>query len=287
MVSLFCLVGWGKDSSSTSTCPLMRLVWWALKAFDRRLISKLGLIKNLLSGLGFCSRLGIFGHVYEFILYTVSSWKTQLLQWMKSLKCSGVLVGNWGTLSIMMEFMRVCSGVAARETAQALRTLAQAARGVAACNAERQSAAAMLDSASHVMEGSTMLIHEAQQALVCPGDAESQQRLAQVKYHTQSSLLQPWCLFVCFYLSISAIMSCLLWNSENFRLIQVKWGRERFWGFFVFFEEMSCIPLPPFDSHFWLVLFLGYTLSLLSSICKVAHCPISVQLCPVNQVVVY
>lgn len=134
---------------------------------------------------------------------------------MKSLKCSGVVVGNWGTLSIMMEFMRVCSGVAARETAQALRTLAQAARGVAACNAERQSAAAMLDSASHVMEGSTMLIHEAQQALVCPGDAESQQRLAQVKYHTQSSLLQPWCLFVCFYLSISAIMSCIYRSSEG------------------------------------------------------------------------
>lgn len=82
-----------------------------------------------------------------------------------------------------MEFLCVCvnAGVAARETAQALRTLAQAARGVAACTAERQSAAAMLDSATHVMEGSTMLIHEAQQALVCPGDAESQQRLAQVQ----------------------------------------------------------------------------------------------------------
>ncbi|XP_053498219.1 talin-2 [Ictalurus furcatus] len=80
------------------------------------------------------------------------------------------------------------TGVAARETAQALRTLAQAARGVAACNAERQSAAAMLDSASHVMEGSTMLIHEAQQALVCPGDAESQQRLAQVAKAVSHSL---------------------------------------------------------------------------------------------------
>ncbi|XP_053370566.1 talin-2 [Clarias gariepinus] len=80
------------------------------------------------------------------------------------------------------------TGVAARETAQALRTLAQAARGVAACTMERQSAAAMLDSASHVMEGSTMLIHEAQQALVCPGDAESQQRLAQVAKAVSHSL---------------------------------------------------------------------------------------------------
>ncbi|KAI4872106.1 hypothetical protein NFI96_031052 [Prochilodus magdalenae] len=80
------------------------------------------------------------------------------------------------------------TGVAARETAQALRTLAQAARGVAACTVERQSAAAMLDSASHVMEGSAMLIHEAHQALVCPGDAESQQRLAQVAKAVSHSL---------------------------------------------------------------------------------------------------
>lgn len=72
------------------------------------------------------------------------------------------------------------TGVAARETAQALRTLAQAARGVAASTKEPQAAAAMLDSAQYVMEGSAMLIHEAHQALVHPGDAESQQRLAQV-----------------------------------------------------------------------------------------------------------
>lgn len=72
------------------------------------------------------------------------------------------------------------TGVAARETAQALRSLAQAARGVAASSVEPQAAAGMLDSACHVMEGSAMLIHEAHQALVCPGDAESQQRLAQV-----------------------------------------------------------------------------------------------------------
>lgn len=72
------------------------------------------------------------------------------------------------------------AGVAARETAQALRTLAQAARGVSASTKEPQAAAAMLDSAQCVMEGSAMLIHEAHQALVHPGDAESQQRLAQV-----------------------------------------------------------------------------------------------------------
>uniref|UniRef100_A0A667YPQ4 Talin 2 n=1 Tax=Myripristis murdjan TaxID=586833 RepID=A0A667YPQ4_9TELE len=74
------------------------------------------------------------------------------------------------------------------ETAQALRTLAQAARGVAASTKEPQAAAAMLDSAQCVMEGSSMLIHEAHQALVHPGDAESQQRLAQVAKAVSHSL---------------------------------------------------------------------------------------------------
>lgn len=73
-------------------------------------------------------------------------------------------------------------GIAARETAQALKTLAQAARGVAASTKEPKGAAAMLDSARDVMEGSALLIHEAKQALISPGDAESQQRLAQVRW---------------------------------------------------------------------------------------------------------
>lgn len=73
-----------------------------------------------------------------------------------------------------------CAGIAARETAQALKTLAQAARGVAASTTDPRAAAAMLDSARDVMEGSALLIDEAKQALVSPGDAESQQRLAQV-----------------------------------------------------------------------------------------------------------
>ncbi|KAM6961376.1 talin-2 [Aplochiton taeniatus] len=80
------------------------------------------------------------------------------------------------------------TGVAARETAQALRTLALSARGVAASTKEPQAAAAMLDSAQYVMEGSAMLIHEAHQALIHPGDAESQQRLAQVAKAVSHSL---------------------------------------------------------------------------------------------------
>ncbi|XP_069480588.1 talin-2 isoform X7 [Ambystoma mexicanum] len=80
------------------------------------------------------------------------------------------------------------TGVAARETAQALKTLAQAARGVAATTDDTQAAKAMLDSAKNVMEGSGMLIQEAKQALVAPGDTESQQRLAQVAKAVSHSL---------------------------------------------------------------------------------------------------
>ncbi|XP_061734598.1 talin-2a isoform X2 [Nerophis ophidion] len=80
------------------------------------------------------------------------------------------------------------TGIAARETAQALKTLAQAARGVAASTADPKGAAAMLDSARDVMEGSALLIQEAKQALISPGDAESQQRLAQVAKAVSHSL---------------------------------------------------------------------------------------------------
>lgn len=78
-------------------------------------------------------------------------------------------------------------GVAARETAQALKTLAQAARGVAASTTDPTAAHAMLDSARDVMEGSAMLIQEAKQALIAPGDAERQQRLAQVRLGMRNS----------------------------------------------------------------------------------------------------
>uniref|UniRef100_A0A7N6BZS6 Talin 2a n=2 Tax=Anabas testudineus TaxID=64144 RepID=A0A7N6BZS6_ANATE len=80
------------------------------------------------------------------------------------------------------------TGIAARETAQALKTLAQAARGVAASTTDPKAAAGMLDSARDVMEGSALLIHEAKQALISPGDAESQQRLAQVAKAVSHSL---------------------------------------------------------------------------------------------------
>lgn len=85
---------------------------------------------------------------------------------------------------------RLFTGVAASETAQTLKTLAQAARGVAATTSDPAGAVAMLDSAREVMEWSAKLIYEAKQALVAPGDAELQQRLAQVSSDLRELLLE-------------------------------------------------------------------------------------------------
>uniref|UniRef100_UPI00398ED945 talin-2 isoform X3 n=1 Tax=Pristiophorus japonicus TaxID=55135 RepID=UPI00398ED945 len=80
------------------------------------------------------------------------------------------------------------TGIAARETAQALKTLASAARGVAASTDSPPAQHSMLDTARDVMDGSALLIQEAKHALASPGDAESQQRLAQVAKAVSHSL---------------------------------------------------------------------------------------------------
>ncbi|NXF65800.1 TLN1 protein, partial [Ciccaba nigrolineata] len=72
------------------------------------------------------------------------------------------------------------TGIAAREVAQALRSLSQAARGVAASTPDPQAQSAMLECASDVMDKASNLIEEARKAVAKPGDPESQQRLAQV-----------------------------------------------------------------------------------------------------------
>ncbi|NXN15086.1 TLN1 protein, partial [Indicator maculatus] len=74
----------------------------------------------------------------------------------------------------------VSPGIAAREVAQALRSLSQAARGVAASTPDPQAQSAMLECASDVMDKANNLIEEARKAVAKPGDPESQQRLAQV-----------------------------------------------------------------------------------------------------------
>ncbi|XP_062456644.1 talin-1 [Rhea pennata] len=72
------------------------------------------------------------------------------------------------------------TGIAAREVAQALRSLSQAARGIAANTSDPQAQTAMLECAGDVMDKANNLIEEARKAVAKPGDPESQQRLAQV-----------------------------------------------------------------------------------------------------------
>nr|XP_046231076.1 talin-1 [Scatophagus argus]XP_046231077.1 talin-1 [Scatophagus argus]XP_046231078.1 talin-1 [Scatophagus argus] len=72
------------------------------------------------------------------------------------------------------------TGMAARDVAQALKALASAARGVAATTDDLPARNAMLDCAGDVMDKSANLIEETKRAMAKPGDAESQQRLAQV-----------------------------------------------------------------------------------------------------------
>uniref|UniRef100_A0A8D3AHD5 Talin-1 n=1 Tax=Scophthalmus maximus TaxID=52904 RepID=A0A8D3AHD5_SCOMX len=72
------------------------------------------------------------------------------------------------------------TGMAARDVAQALKSLASAARGVASTTDDALARNAMLDCAGDVMDKSANLIEETKRAIAKPGDAESQQRLAQV-----------------------------------------------------------------------------------------------------------
>ncbi|XP_072310122.1 talin-1 isoform X2 [Eucyclogobius newberryi] len=72
------------------------------------------------------------------------------------------------------------TGMAARDVAQALKSLASGARGVAATTTDLPARGAMLDCAGDVMDKSANLIEETKRAIAKPGDADSQQRLAQV-----------------------------------------------------------------------------------------------------------
>lgn len=89
--------------------------------------------------------------------------------------------------------LSIPSGIAAREVAQALRSLSQAARGVAASTPDPQAQSAMLECASDVMDKANNLIEEARKAVAKPGDPESQQRLAQVgRMGTPMPPASPW-----------------------------------------------------------------------------------------------
>ncbi|XP_057316525.1 talin-2-like isoform X2 [Hydractinia symbiolongicarpus] len=72
------------------------------------------------------------------------------------------------------------TGIAARDTASALKVLANAVRGVAATSDEPKDQQAILKAAKVVMQESAKLIEEAKHALENPNDPSNQQKLAQV-----------------------------------------------------------------------------------------------------------
>uniref|UniRef100_A0A8C4WDD7 FERM domain-containing protein n=1 Tax=Gopherus evgoodei TaxID=1825980 RepID=A0A8C4WDD7_9SAUR len=92
----------------------------------------------------------------------------------------GRWVCGWEALCTLGQHLASLPGIAARDVAQALRSLSQAARGVAANTSDPQVQSAMLECAGDVMDKAGNLIEEARKGVGKPGDLESQQRLAQV-----------------------------------------------------------------------------------------------------------
>ena len=72
------------------------------------------------------------------------------------------------------------TGMAARETANALRVLTSAVRGVAATSDDRELQDSIVDHARDVMDKSANLIDEAKKAVTHPQNPDNQTRLAQV-----------------------------------------------------------------------------------------------------------
>lgn len=98
--------------------------------------------------------------------------------------------GNHGNRAWQLRclFPSVPPGIAARDVAGGLRSLAQAARGVAALTSDPAVQAIVLDTASDVLDKASSLIEEAKKAAGHPGDPESQQRLAQVRFGEEAQL---------------------------------------------------------------------------------------------------
>ena len=73
------------------------------------------------------------------------------------------------------------TGIAARDTASALKVLANAVRGVAATSDEHKDQQAILNAAKELMHASVNLIEEAKQALEHPNDPDPERvKLAEV-----------------------------------------------------------------------------------------------------------
>jgi len=72
------------------------------------------------------------------------------------------------------------TGIAARDTANSLRVLTSAVRGVAATSSDRELQDSIIDHARDVMDKSANLIEEAKKAVMHPQNPDNQTRLAQV-----------------------------------------------------------------------------------------------------------
>ena len=77
---------------------------------------------------------------------------------------------------------RSTTGIASRDTAQALRQLATAARGLAANTTDPAERDAVLEASRNLMDKAVAFIQESKKAMVRPDDPANQQRLAQVNH---------------------------------------------------------------------------------------------------------
>ena len=73
------------------------------------------------------------------------------------------------------------TGMAARDTARALRVLTDAVRGVAAALEDPDAQKNIIKAAQDVMKASALLLEEAKKATSNPNDPNNQQRLGKVK----------------------------------------------------------------------------------------------------------
>jgi len=83
-------------------------------------------------------------------------------------------------MMVMLQGNENYTGIAARDTANALRVLTSAVRGVAATSSDRELQDSIVDHARDVMDKSANLIEEAKKAVTHPQNPENQTRLAQV-----------------------------------------------------------------------------------------------------------
>ena len=105
--------------------------------------------------------------------------------------------------------------MAARDLANALQTLVEAARGVAAHFPDLDSKLKLLESAKELIDHSDHLLHEAQAAVQRPGNPDSRQKMAKVS--DKSSLIT---IATCseFFYNISVFVNSTI-NRYSFKML--------------------------------------------------------------------